>query len=63
MPFKYALSLISSAKDELLTPQEYAEEVGNDYRPKIVAEIYKYYQNKHIFCYRYLNKGVCEILY
>ncbi len=44
VPFKYALSLISSAKDELLTPQEYAEEVGNDYRPKIVAEIYKYYQ-------------------
>ncbi len=47
VPVKYALSLISSAKDELLTPEEYSEQAGSDYRTKIVAEIYKYYQ-KHL---------------
>ncbi len=46
VPVKYALSLISSAKDELLEPSEYAETAGNDFRTKIVAEIYKYYQKR-----------------
>ena len=46
VPVKYALSLISSAKDELLTPEEYANEAGNEYRTKIVAEVYKYYQKR-----------------
>ncbi len=46
VPVKYALSLISSAKDELLTPEEYSEQAGSDYRTKIVAEIYKYYQKR-----------------
>ena len=46
VPVKYALSLISSAKDELLTPAEYAQQAGNEYRTKIVAEVYKYYQKR-----------------
>ncbi len=45
VPVKYALSLISSAKDELVSPEEYAA-AANDFRTKIVAEIYKYYQKR-----------------
>lgn len=46
VPVKYALSLISSAKDELLTPEEYEAQAGNDYRTKTVAQLYKYYQKR-----------------
>ena len=46
VPVKYALSLISSAKDELLTPEEYEEQAGNEYRTKIVAQLYKQYQKR-----------------
>jgi DNA helicase-2/ATP-dependent DNA helicase PcrA len=44
VPVKYALSMISSAKDELLTPEEYEAQAGNDYRTKIVSQLYKQYQ-------------------
>lgn len=46
VPVKYVLSLISSAKDELLTPEEYEAQAGNDYRTKTVAQLYKYYQKR-----------------
>ncbi len=46
VPVKYALSLISSAKDELLTPEEYEAQAGNEYRTKLVAQLYKYYQKR-----------------
>ena len=46
VPVKYALSLISSAKDELLTPEEYEAQAGNEYRTKIVAQLYKQYQKR-----------------
>ncbi len=46
VPVKYALSLISSAKDELLTPEEYEAQAGNEYRTKIVANLYKHYQKR-----------------
>ncbi len=46
VPVKYALSLISSAKDELLTPEEYEVQAGNEYRTKIVAQLYKQYQKR-----------------
>ena len=48
LPVKYTLSRISSAKDELLTPEEYEAEVGNDLRGKIVAQLYKRYQKRLI---------------
>ncbi len=48
VPVKYALSLISSAKEELLTPAEYEEQAGNDFRTKIVAQLYKQYQKRLI---------------
>lgn len=38
------LSSISSAKDELITPEEFALNAGGDYRLKKIAEIYKEYQ-------------------
>lgn len=35
---------ISRAKDSLITPEEYAEETGFDFRKKQIAEVYKMYQ-------------------
>lgn len=46
VPVKYALSMISSAKDELVTPEEYEAQAGNDYRTKIVSQLYKQYQKR-----------------
>ncbi len=46
VPVKYALSLISSAKDELLTPEEYEAQAGSELRTKIVAQLYKHYQKR-----------------
>lgn len=40
---KSVLCEISSAKDKLITPAVYKEEAGNDYRKKIIAEIYAKY--------------------
>lgn len=48
VPVKYTLSCISSAKDELLTPEEYEAEVGNDLRGKVIAQLYKHYQRRLI---------------
>ena len=44
VPHKYALSLISSAKDQLISPEEYAQENSFDLRQKIVAQLYSAYQ-------------------
>ena len=38
------LSVISSAKDELITPEEFELNAGGDFRQKKVAQIYKEYQ-------------------
>ena len=43
---KLVLSAISSAKDSLISPEEYAASVGNDFRQKIIADLYKLYQKK-----------------
>ena len=40
------LSKISSAKDEMITPEEYELNVGIDFREKKVAQIYKEYQKE-----------------
>lgn len=44
IPHKSVLSAISSAKDKLISPEEYDENVGSDYRQKIIADLYKLYQ-------------------
>lgn len=46
LPVKSVLSAISSAKDSLITPQEYAETAGNDFRQKAIARLYEIYQKK-----------------
>ncbi len=47
-PVKNVLSLISSAKDSLITPAEYRETAGNDYRQQTVARLYEAYQKRMI---------------
>ena len=46
VPHKYVLSEISSLKDKLITPEEYEQSAGIDYRKKIVAQLYKLYQTR-----------------
>lgn len=40
------LNEISSAKDKLMTPEEYDAEFGDDYRKKQIARVYTLYQKK-----------------
>ena len=46
LPPKEVMSAISRAKDELLTPDDYADEVGFDVKKKHISKIYKLYQEK-----------------
>ena len=43
LPHRFVLKEISSAKDKLITPEQYAENVGIDPRAKLVAKLYKRY--------------------
>ncbi|MBQ0083459.1 MAG: UvrD-helicase domain-containing protein [Clostridiales bacterium] len=43
LPVKSVMSAISSAKDSLVTPEEYEAQAGQDYRNKKLAQIYKKY--------------------
>lgn len=43
---KAVLSEIGSAKDSLLSPEDYEENSGNDYRKTIISKIYKEYQKR-----------------
>ncbi len=43
LPVKSAMAEISRAKDNLLTPDNYELTVGNDFRRKQIAKVYKYY--------------------
>ncbi len=45
-PPKSVLSHIGRAKDELLTPEGFAKEMGGDFRMEKVAQIYALYQKK-----------------
>lgn len=40
------LNAISSAKDELKTPEQYADEVAKEYNKKIFGKVYKEYQKR-----------------
>ncbi len=46
VPHKLVLSAISSAKDKLITPQEFEQNAGIDYRQKIIAQLYGLYQKR-----------------
>ncbi len=43
---KTFLNAISSAKDKLITPEQYADEVAKDYNKKIFGTVYKEYQKR-----------------
>lgn len=45
-PPKTMLNTISRAKDSMLTPEQYAEENQDDFRKKVIGNIYKLYQQK-----------------
>ncbi len=46
IPHKSVISAISSAKDKLISPEEYAASVGIDFRQKTIAQLYSLYQKK-----------------
>lgn len=46
LPPKEVQSKISRAKDELMTPEDYADEAGIDIKKQHVAKIYRMYQEK-----------------
>lgn len=45
-PIRSVLGAISSAKDELISPDEYEQSAGSDLRLKTVAALYKEYQHR-----------------
>lgn len=45
-PPKSVLSIISSAKDMLISPEDFEKEAGADYRKSTIGKIYKLYQSK-----------------
>ncbi len=45
-PIRSVLSQISGAKDSLITPAEFKQSSGNDYRMQTVARLYEAYQNR-----------------
>lgn len=46
LPVRSVLAAISSAKDSLVSPAEFLNTAGNDYRQQLIAKIYKTYQEK-----------------
>ena len=46
LPHKRVLSIISDAKEKLISPVEFKEQAGNDLRLKTVAELYRIYQKR-----------------
>ncbi len=45
-PVKSVLAAISSSKDSLITPEEYRETAGNNYRQQVIAKLYQTYQKR-----------------
>lgn len=46
VPHKSVLSAISSAKDKLISPAEFKQSAGSDFRKQTVAELYRIYQKR-----------------
>ena len=46
IPHKSVLSAISSAKDKLISPAEFKQSAGSDYRRQTIAELYRIYQKR-----------------
>ena len=50
LPVKYVASEISRAKERLITADDYTAEVASDYRLRLVARVYRAYQDKLRAC-------------
>ena len=50
LPVKYVAAEISRVKEKLITPEDYAAEVNADYRLRLVARVYRAYQQKLSAC-------------
>ena len=46
VPIKTVLNAISSAKDKLISPEEYANNIGSDFREKMIARLYSQYEDR-----------------
>ena len=46
LPHRSVLSAISQAKDMLITPAEFKESAGSDFRKQTIAELYRIYQKR-----------------
>lgn len=46
LPIKSVLSAVSRAKDEMVSPQEFQQQAGNDFRLGLIAKAYQMYQNR-----------------
>ena len=45
-PVKQVLASISTAKDEMIFPEDYESQYGSDYKQMVIAKLYKSYQEK-----------------
>ena len=46
VPVKAVMNAISSAKDKLISPEEYSANIGNDIRMKMIARLYAQYESR-----------------
>ena len=46
VPVKMVMNAISSAKDKLITPDEYSENIGSDLRERMIARLYTQYEQR-----------------
>ncbi len=46
LPIKSVLSAVSHAKDDMIPPQEYQQQAGNDFRLGLIAKAYQLYQSR-----------------
>ena len=46
VPVKTVMNAISSAKDKLLTPEEFAQNIGGDFRERMIAKLYSQYEER-----------------
>ena len=46
VPVKVVLNAISSAKDKLITPEDYANNIGSDIRERMIAKLYYQYEER-----------------
>ncbi|MEE0928074.1 MAG: UvrD-helicase domain-containing protein, partial [Acutalibacteraceae bacterium] len=46
LPVKSVMNAISSAKDKLISPEDYANNIGSDIRERMIARLYEQYEDR-----------------